>query len=84
MLVPAGYGRTVGYPGGPSGGWGVKTRRSLSSGRALRGPVGAFAHECPLLAILLWMHNGLGYIYNNFGFNGLMPARRLCLKRTRI
>ena len=82
MLVPPGYG-----PDGEISGrvvWGVKTRRSLSSGRALRGPVGAFAHECLLPAILLWMHNGLGYIYNSFGFNGLMPARGLRLKRTRI
>jgi hypothetical protein len=26
--------------------------------------------------ILLWMHNGLGYIYDNAGFNRLMLARR--------
>jgi monothiol glutaredoxin len=28
-----------------------------------------------LLAILLWMHNGLGYIYSSHGFNGLTAAR---------
>jgi monothiol glutaredoxin len=32
---------------------------------------------CQLLAILLWMHNGLGYIYSNGGFDGLMPAREV-------
>src|SRR6202049_589771 len=31
---------------------------------------------CQLLAILLWMHNGLGYIYSSVGFNGLTAARR--------
>jgi hypothetical protein len=25
-------------------------------------------------AILLWLHNGLGYIYDSIGFNGLMAA----------
>ena len=36
------------------------------------------AGACQLLAILLWMHNGLGYIYDSVGFNGLdkaMPPR---------
>jgi monothiol glutaredoxin len=28
-------------------------------------------------AILLWMHNALGYIYSSVGFDGLMPARRV-------
>src|SRR5579864_2261820 len=31
---------------------------------------------CQLLAILLWMHNGLGYIYDSTGFDRLMPARK--------
>jgi monothiol glutaredoxin len=31
------------------------------------------ADACQLLAILLWMHNGLGYIYNK----GLRPARKV-------
>src|ERR1700680_3815868 len=31
---------------------------------------------CQLPAILLWMHNGLGYIYDSAGFNGLMAARK--------
>ena len=30
---------------------------------------------CLLPAILLWMHNGLGYIYDNVGLPGLRPAR---------
>jgi hypothetical protein len=34
----------------------------------------AEAHACQLPAILLWMHNGLGYIYDSVGFNGLMAA----------
>ena len=37
------------------------------------GPGGA----CQLPAILLWMHNALGYIYDNIGFNGLIRARGL-------
>ena len=31
---------------------------------------------CQLLAILLWMHNGLGYIYDSTGFDRLTPARK--------
>jgi monothiol glutaredoxin len=31
---------------------------------------------CRLLAILLWMHNGLGYIYDSTGFDRLTPARK--------
>jgi hypothetical protein len=27
-------------------------------------------HACQLPAILLWMHNGLGYIYNKSGLTG--------------
>jgi hypothetical protein len=35
------------------------------------------APACQLPAILLWMHNGLGYIYGQCRVNGLMPAPRL-------
>jgi hypothetical protein len=37
-------------------------------------------HACQLSAILLWMHNGLGYIYVSARFIGLMPARELILR----
>src|ERR1700722_2869330 len=33
------------------------------------------ARACQLLAILLWMHNGLGYIYEMSGLSG-RPARK--------
>jgi monothiol glutaredoxin len=42
--------------------------------RAERAPE---AHACQLPAILLWMHNGLGYIYDGVGFNGLIAARKI-------
>jgi monothiol glutaredoxin len=38
---------------------------------------GAGSHACQLPAILLWMHNGLGYIYDSIGFNGLMAVRKV-------
>jgi monothiol glutaredoxin len=37
-------------------------------------PAGEVA-ACLLPAILLWMHNGLGYIYDSVGLPGLRPAR---------
>ncbi len=40
------------------------------------GPVDTL-HACQLPAILLWMHNGLGYIYDSDGFNGLTAARKI-------
>ena len=38
-------------------------------------PTGAAPHAGQLPAILLWMHNGLGYIYDSVGLDGLTPAR---------
>ena len=35
---------------------------------------------CQLLAILLWMHNALGYIYDSTGFDRLTPARKAMLQ----
>jgi monothiol glutaredoxin len=37
---------------------------------------GRTADACQLPAILLWMHNGLGYIYDSTGFQGLTAAQR--------
>jgi monothiol glutaredoxin len=34
------------------------------------------ADACQLPAILLWMHKGLGYIYDSTGFEGLTAAQR--------
>ena len=36
---------------------------------------GRKAHACQLHAILLWMHNGLGYIYGQYRFRWDEPAR---------
>ena len=36
---------------------------------------GGKACACQLPAILLWMHNGFGYIYDSIGLSGLIPAR---------
>src|SRR3979490_694810 len=40
------------------------------------GKPGGAAPACQLPAILLWMHNGLGYIYSSDGFSELTPARK--------
>src|SRR5713226_4526201 len=42
----------------------------------LWGDRGRQARAYWLRAILLWMHNGLEYIYDSIGFNGLMAARK--------
>ena len=47
------------------------------------------ARACQLPAILLWMHNGLGYIYGDHGQTGWWPegvegAMRARPKRNRI
>ena len=42
--------------------------------RSLREPEPACA--CQLLAILLWMHNGLGYIYGQYRVKSDQPARK--------
>ncbi len=50
---------------------------ALGTGRGGWSGLRAVAHACQLLAILLWMHNGLGYIYDSVGLNGLMATRKV-------
>src|SRR5258708_26364598 len=45
----------------------------LSTGSG--GNPGGQSDACQLIAILIWMHNGLRYIYSSTGLNGLMRER---------